>query len=153
MSEKILNDQGMSDELDTTARAEPISGKVAKVISVRRVALNIGKSSGVEAGMLFDIVAPGNLEIQDPETGEMLGTIRPGAKARVRVFSVSEKFSLASTYRIEAIGGLQLRGDLGLGSLRKIETFRTRDPLDSAFSEEGAYVAQGDTVVQVIDGT
>ncbi len=153
MSGKILNDQGISNgELGMTAQVEPIRGKVAKVISVRQVALNIGKASGVEAGMLFDIVAPASLEIQDPETGEMLGAIQPGAKARVRVFSVSEKFSLASTYRTEAVGGLRLRGDLRLGPLRKVETFRTRDPLDEAFSEEGAYVAQGDAVMQVIDG-
>ncbi|MYC33336.1 MAG: hypothetical protein F4X64_09180 [Chloroflexi bacterium] len=150
-----MNDQKTSEgSLDTADRLEPIRGKVARVISVRQVALNVGQSSGVEEGMLFDIVDPQQLEIRDPETNEMLGIIRPKAKARVRVFSVSEKFSLASTYRTESIGGLQLRGDVRMGGLLgRVETFRTRDSLAEAFSEEGAYVAQNDTVIQVINGT
>ena len=151
MSEEILSAQNICDgQPDEPAEINPIRGQVAKVISNREVALNIGKNRDVQEGMLFDIVVPGTLEITDPETGEVLGTVRPGRKARVRVFSVSEKFSLATTYRTESIGGIRLRGDLAFG--RRIEEFKTRDTLNEAFTDRAAYVTAGDPVVQVIEG-
>lgn len=152
MSEKTLSDQNISEsQPKAAAEIDPIRGKVAKVISSREVALNIGKTSDVQEGMLFDIVVPSTLEITDPETGEVLGTVQPRAKARVRVFSVSDRFSLATTYRTESFGGIQLRGDLAFG--RRVETLKTRDTLDEAFTDQGSYVTAGDRVVQVIDGT
>ena len=150
MSEKTLNGQGISETgAEMTDGIEPIYGKVARVISNRAVALNVGASNGVQEGMLFDIVVPSTLEISDPETGEVLGTVQPGAKARVKVYRVNEKFSLASTYRTESIGSLRLRGDLPFGM--RVETLNTRDTLHEAFTERGSYVTAGDSVVQVID--
>ena len=152
MSEKTLNGQGTSGtDSDMTARTEPIRGKVAKVISTRVVALNIGTNSGVQEGMLFDIVVAGTLEITDPETGEVLGTVQPSAKARVKVYRVNKKISLASTYRTESIGGLRLRGDHAFGI--RVETLHTRDTLHEAFSERTSYVIAGDAVVQVIESS
>lgn len=151
MSEEILSAQNTCDgQPDEPVEINPIRGQVARVISNREVALNIGKNREVQEGMLFDIVVPGTLEITDPETGEVLGTVRPGRKARVRVFSVSEKFSLAATYRTESIGGIRLRGDLAFG--RRIEEFKTRDTLHEAFTDRASYVTAGDPVVQVIEG-
>ena len=111
--------------------------------------MNIGGNSDVQEGMLFDIVVPETLEITDPETGEVLGAIQPKAKARVRVFSVSDKFSLATTYRTESIGNIRLRGDLPFGI--RVETLKTRDTLHEAFTEQASYVSAGDAVIQVID--
>ena len=72
MSEEILSDQNIEEaKPPEPAEMHPITGKVAKVISNREVALNIGKTGGVREGMLFDIVVPGSLEITDPETGEL----------------------------------------------------------------------------------
>ncbi len=131
---------------------EPIRGKIAKVISSREVALNIGKDCNVQVGMLFDIVVPGNLEIRDPETLEVLGSVQPRSKARVKVVSVEDKFAVAATYRKEYVGGpYRLLGDVRLGGDVRIETLRTREALDEAFSEKERYVATGDPVVQVID--
>ena len=152
MSEEILNDHNIEEAKPLeSVEMHPITGKVAKVISNREVALNIGKTGGVREGMLFDIVVPGSLEITDPETGELLGTVRPGSKARVRVFSVNDRFSLATTYRTTGFGGISLRGDLPFA--RQVETLKTRDTLHEAFTERAGYVTAGDPVVQVIDGT
>ncbi len=152
MSEEILSEQNFCDgQPKQPAEIDPIRGKVARVISNRTVALNIGENHDVQEGMLFDILVPGTLEIADPETGEVLGIVRPGTKARIRVLSVREKFSLAATYRTESIGGIRLRGDLAFG--RRTEEFKTRDTLHEGFADQASYVTAGDPVVQVIEGT
>lgn len=135
------------------ASIEPIRGKIAQIISSREVALNIGKNRNVQVGMLFDIAVPGNLEIRDPETREVLGSLQPKAKARVRVVSVADKFAVAATYRPESVNPLRLRGDVGFlfGTQTRTETLKTREALNENFSQEGGYVTIGDPVVQVID--
>lgn len=134
-----------------TTSTEPIRGKIAQVISSREVALNIGKNRNVQVGMIFDIVVPGNLEIRDPETREVLGSVQPKAKARVKVVSVADKFAVAVTYRTESVNPLRLRGDIAYAFGIRTETLNTRETLNDNFSQEGGYVAIGDPVVQVID--
>ena len=53
-------------------RAEPIRGKVAKVLNSREVALNIGEEQGVRIGMVFEILSPVGGVIEDPDTGDTL---------------------------------------------------------------------------------
>ena len=143
-----------------TTQSNAISGEVAKVISDREVALNVGREKGVEIGMLFDILVPGDLEIADPKTGEVLGRIeRHRAKARVRVASLEDRFCIARTYRTEQVnvGGPdalpKLRGDLNLQRwITGVEKIRTHEAIDSGgLTESERFVAVGDPVMQVSD--
>lgn len=70
-----------------------IRGQVARIVSNRQIALNIGTTHGVEAGMRFAIFAPSD-SIVDPETGENLGEFRH-RKATVVVTTVAERFCFA----------------------------------------------------------
>lgn len=158
MSEKILIDQKISEgDNEGTAQTKAIRGKVAKVLSDREIALNIGKAHNVVEGMIFDIIPSGaqDFEIQDPDTGEMLGIVRPKAKARVKVVSVNDKFSLAATYRLEVVEHFRLRGDLlpfTATAGRRVESFKTREASQTTLEQQATYVASGDVVVQVIGG-
>ena len=143
-----------------TIHAEPIRGKVAKVLSRREVVLNVGKAHNVELGMVFDILFQGYDEITDPDTGEVLGGIdRP--KARVKVATANEKLSIATTYRTEMVNvggsgglGIRLRGDLSLPALprweTRIEAFDTNEAPHEGWEEHDRLVSAGDPVVQVI---
>ena len=52
--------------------AQPIEGRVAKILDERTIVLNIGRTQGVTPGMIFCIYAPVE-EVKDPSTGESLG--------------------------------------------------------------------------------
>ena len=58
-----------------------IEGKIAEIIDTATVVINRGYKDGVEEGMRFIIYEPGN-EIEDPDTGESLGTFE-NVKAKV----------------------------------------------------------------------
>lgn len=52
--------------------------------------------------MRFDILDPEGENIEDPETGEILGSLKR-VKVRVEVIKVQEKLSVASTYKKKRI--------------------------------------------------
>ena len=146
-----------------TMNDEPIRGKIAKILSARDVALNIGEAQGVEAGMLFEIMYSKGYGISDPDTGEVIGSVEL-PKARVRVTRVYDNVSVASTYRSKRVnvGGT---APAGLGTaINRIfeppkweihyETLKTKGSFDSIaeeLDESDSYVDIGDPVVQVID--
>ena len=134
-----------------TTPAEPIRGKVAKILNSREVALNIGSDAGVLRGMVFEIRSPREEVIEDPDSGDVLGEVNL-PKTRVKVNRTSSKFSVAATYRskrvdVGDVGTLQppqwetryetlkLEGSFEIGS----------EPLDSWDS----YVKVGDPAIQV----
>ena len=141
------------------AQSEQIRGQVARVLSDREVALNIGREQNVEVGMLFDIMVPDDLEITDPCTGDSLGRIdRVKVKTRVKVSRVEDKFCIARTYRMERVnvGGAdvlpRLRGDLDLPRwITHVERIRTHEIPSDGLTESERYVATGDPVLQVLD--
>lgn len=144
------------------ANSNLLRGKVAKVLSRRQVALNIGRSDGVQEGMLFDIFVPGSDEIRDPDTGTVLGTVdRRKVKAHVKVTSLQDKFCVASTYRQERVnvGGLgpidivpRLRsfGEPPKWETR-IELFKSSEARQEPLTDDEANVSAGDPVVQVTE--
>lgn len=142
-----------------TVRTEPIRGKVAKILSDRKVALNVGRQHNVQVGMLFDILVPGVDEIKDPDTGEVLGLTDQGkTKAQVKVVSVEDKFSLATTFRETRVnvGGAGIENFIpNLFEpprwVTRVETIETREALDMRLTESERYVATGDPVVQVFE--
>jgi len=79
---------------------ELIKGKIAKIVTEHYVALNIGSDHGVVNGMKFAIRSP-SIPIFDPDSNQKVGEFS-FVKARVKVYKVSEKYSLAETYEMES---------------------------------------------------
>lgn len=140
--------------------SKTIQGKVARILNSRELALNIGTKQGVSIGMLFDVLDPKGEDIRDPDTHEILGSLqRP--KVRVKIISVQEFLSVASTYRSKEInvGGI---GDLvGSGRLssmllpakymKQYETLKTTEQTWEDLEEDMSYVKTGDPVISVRD--
>ncbi len=147
------------------AQTELIRGKIAKILSTREVALNIGKEDGVKPGMLFEILYATGLGIEDPDTGEDLGSVNV-PKARVKVTQVYDKLSVASTYRTKSVNvggvGVDTNSYRTLTAKlfqppkwkRRYETLKTKESFEHSaedLDEEDSYVIIGDPVVQVLD--
>ena len=152
---------------------QPIRGKVARVLSTREIAINVGAADGVTVGMYFNVIDPYYEDIEDPDTGEVLGSFeRP--KVGVQVIQVREKISMASTYReVEVnIGGSGKSGSLKALSpltaleaylgpfsrslmppnwVTKYETLKKTEKTDDRLDEEDSYVQVGDPVVQIFE--
>ena len=135
--------------------AEPIRGKVARVLTTREVALNKGSTDGVRSGMVFKILTPKGSEIEDPDTGEVIGSVEL-EKARVRVTSVQDRVSVASTFRTHRVNvggsGIALSGLFAPPKWEtRIETLRADENATEDMPEEESFVRTGDPVVQVLD--
>ena len=138
---------------------EPIHGKIARVIDPRKIALNVGKEDGVESEMEFDILSSVGLPIRDPDTGEQLGFVDL-PKARVKISSVYDKFSVAVTFRTQRVnvGGIGVVGALGTlfeppkweDRPETLKIKETDDDTDVESDEESNFVSIGDRVVQVL---
>ena len=138
-----------------TSVNEPIRGKVARVLSAREVALNKGSIDGVEIGMVFKILSPTGSPIQDPDTGELIGSVEM-EKTSVKVTSVQERFSVASTFRTYRVNV----GGTGLGFSRlfeppkwetQVESFETDETTEEGLAPEDALVKTGDPVIQDLE--
>lgn len=129
-----------------------IQGIVAGVINERELSINIGKKKGVKKGMMFKVLASEPLEIRDPETDEVLGTL-DREKVRVKVAEVHERFSLCRTFRTKMVGGFGMYGlDLGSSPREVTETLKADGAeYPPPLSEEDSYVKSGDRVVKVSD--
>lgn len=140
--------------------SKAIHGKVARLLNSRELALNIGSTDGVKIGMLFDVLDPKGEDIRDPDTQEILGSIKR-QKVRVKIISVQDKLSVASTYKATEInvGGT---GDFaGVGRIsamlmppkyvKSFETLKTTEQTWENLDESKSYVKTGDPVVSVID--
>lgn len=137
-----------------TTPAEPIRGKVAKILNSRELALNIGSDAGVKPGMVFEIRSPREDIILDPDTGDVLGEVNL-PKTRVKISRVAPKFSVAATYRSKRVdaGGVNTlqppKWETRYETLKKEGSFETgSEPLDAWDS----YVDAGDPAVQVSGG-
>ena len=141
-----------------TSESELIRGKVARILSSRELALNVGLERGVELDMLFDVLDPTSENIRDPDTRQVIGSLsRP--KVRVKIVDVQEKISVASTYRGKDVNiggtGPSLNAWATLLApprwVREFETLKTEEATWEDLKEEDSYVATGDPVVQVIE--
>jgi len=74
--------------------AEPIEGKVAKILDEYTLIINVGAAQGVRPGMEFVVFAPGD-EVVDPDSGESLGQWE-AVKARLAVQHVQEKLTVCA---------------------------------------------------------
>ncbi len=136
---------------------QPIRGKVARILNTRELVINVGANSGVVVGMYFDVLDPKGEDIKDPVTREVLGSLeRP--KVRVKVISVKERLSVASTYKKREVnvggGGWELTGMARLFMppkyVTQYETLKTTESTWEDLDEKESYVKTGDPVVQVL---
>lgn len=122
-----------------------IRGKVARIMSDKKIALNVGEKDGVAAGMKFVIFAPRD-EIVDPETGESLGGFRT-RKATVRVTMVSERFCFAGP-----VARSRLLSTLFNAGVGEIESVESPLPIDQSQVEpiaSGSSIRLGDVAEQL----
>ncbi|MDE0401003.1 MAG: hypothetical protein OXL96_24685 [Candidatus Poribacteria bacterium] len=73
----------------------PIQCKVAQILSGQELVITAGSEDGVEEGMIFHVM--GDLEVKDPDTGEVLDEM-PFVKVRLKASFVRPKISLAKTF-------------------------------------------------------
>ena len=76
--------------------AQPIEGKVAKLLDDQSLILNVGQNAGVTQGMVFCVFAPVD-EVADPETGESLGTWE-AVKGYVQATHPQERLTVCRAY-------------------------------------------------------
>ena len=128
-----------------------LEGKVAKIINVRELGINIGAREGVRQGMAFAVLAETPLRVEDPDTAELLGEM-DREKVRVKATEVFERFSICRTYETYEVPGLVPRFPLAV-QMFSTERVRTLDVKDSELppplAEEESYVKVGDRVRQV----
>ena len=129
---------------------KPIRGKVARVLNKHEIAVNVGTAHGVAVGMYFDVIDAHELDIKNPDTGEVLGSIERG-KIRVKIIYTQEKLSVAAAHpylsaRQMASSGYRSSRPLGpfAQSLISPET-------KESSKKEYSYANIGDAVAQVIE--
>jgi len=132
----------------TSTNSERIKGKVAAILSRRELILNIGSEDGVEIGMQFVILNNKGIDVTDPDTGKVLGTVEV-PKTVVKVVRVDgPHLSVARTFRT-------LRGTPGIfgsiaspisGTPDRPETLEITpgSSLKAELSEEESYIKRGD---------
>ena len=147
---------------------QALKGKVARILNAREIVINIGRNEGVEIGMYFNVLDPKGENIKDPDTHEILGSLeRP--KVKVRITSVQDRLSVASTFRKTEVnvggrGGSDsaiAASAFALGGLAelltppkvivKYETLKAPEHVVEALDERDSYVKTGDPVVQIIE--
>ncbi|WP_125591374.1 hypothetical protein [Amycolatopsis balhimycina] len=137
-------------------RSEKIRGKVAQILNSRQLVINRGSDAGVDVGMRFAILNSQGGQIPDPDTGEVLGFVDI-PKVFVKVVSVMEKLSVASTFRTFTTSGGALwagkalsAGQLFAEPVKSTETLRTEEATyKQELKPEDSYVHIGDPVVEV----
>lgn len=135
---------------------ERVHGKVASLISSRELTINRGSRHGVEIGMKFAVLDPAIGDVRDPDTGEVLGTLKR-EKVRVEVVSVEDKFCVARSYEqvrrgSSSLGGVAafLQATAGAGAPYRTKTFEERDAEWKHLDEARSYVKVGDPVEEIV---
>lgn len=136
-----------------TPDVEPIRGTVAALLNERELVINRGSEHGVAVGMKFRVMTKDDVVVDDPETGEPLGSIMR-IKVRVRADSVQDHMTICKTY--ETVGGSLLSRsifDTGLaGGAPKPRTLRTGDQgFLPPIAEKESYVEVGDPVEEILE--
>lgn len=141
-----------------------IEGKVAQVISERDVAINRGRSAGVEIGMIFRIMSPEPEAVYDPDTNQYIGKIDV-TKVEVEVVEVQESLAVCRTFKkvvtpgrparpgtISPFGALSqnIFGDPGTPESERYQTLRTDEEfVAKELDPDGSFVNRGDRVLEV----
>lgn len=143
---------------------EPIRGKVARVLNKYEIAMTVGTADGVTVGMCFDVMDAYEQDIEDPDTGEVLGSIER-SKIRVKVIHAQQKLSVAAAspyLSARQMSSSEIRSSGTLGPfarslmppawVTKYDTEEQKRKTKDSLKEEYSYASIGDPVVQVIEG-
>jgi hypothetical protein len=131
-----------------------LEGRVAAIVNVRELAINIGRDDGVQEGMIFAILAESPIQVRDPMTKRVLGNI-DREKVRVKATEVLPGFSVCRTYERVWRGRSSLKAALGTAAEifeggYQDKTLRVEDSeLPQPLPEDQSYVKVGDRVRQV----
>jgi hypothetical protein len=127
-----------------------IKGEVAAILTRRELVLNRGSDDGVREGMKFAVLNSKGLDVKDPKTGQVLGSVEL-PKVLVEVVRVQPHLSVARTFNKVKVTGLSALGGLfdptpasGIETLRSVEK-----PYEEELDEAESYVKRGDTAVEV----
>jgi hypothetical protein len=125
-------------------------GKVAAILSKRELILNLGHDDGVSVGMRFVILNKHGIDVTDPDTGEVLGTVEV-PKTVVKIVRVDgPHLSVGRTFRtIAERPGLLSLPDFA-GRPARVETLdiASGSSLKAELSAEDSYVKPGDLAVE-----
>jgi|SRR5215217_811802 len=144
---------------DTPTGTNPIEGQVAGVLTDRELIINVGGDQGVRLGTKFRVLASTPIEVADPETGEVLGTVAR-EKVRVRAVEVQPRLTVCRTYRVRTVPG----GPLFFNAAETLDRFmapprqipetlkaEAADYLQRELPEEESFVKKGDPIVQMFE--
>lgn len=127
-----------------------IRGKVAGVLSARELILNIGTENGVEIGMKFVILNSKGIDVRDPDTGKVLGTVEV-PKTVVKIVRVDgPRLSVARTFRtVKGTPGFLAMTSAITGTPDRPETLaiESKSDLRAELSEEDSLIKRGDLAV------
>lgn len=137
---------------------KPIEGKVAKILNSRELVINKGSKDSVSLDMKFDVLDFRGFDIKDPDTGGILGSVKK-PKVRVKIISVQENLSIASTYKksIYNVGGTGVNLSNFASVLMppkwvtEYETLKTDEATWEDIDEKDSFVKTGDLVVEVFE--
>jgi hypothetical protein len=136
--------------------ADPVRGKVARILNSRELVINRGHEAGVREGMRFAVLDTTGEGIKDPDTGEQLGSVQR-TKVQLEVTQVSDKMAVAKTYKYRSVnvGGTNYQlGDIAslfapARIVQRPETLKVEDADWEPLSEGRSFVKIGDPVVQI----
>lgn len=136
----------------------PIEGKVARILSTRELVINKGASDGVKLGMRFAILDTTGEGIMDPDTREILGSIRR-TKVEVEITQLDSRLAVARTFHHRTVNVGGTGGMSGVGALAgmftppkyvtRYDTFKLSDAKWEPLSEKDSVVEVGDPVVEI----
>ena len=138
--------------------SDPLRGAVAALLTNRELVINLGTEQGVTEGMRFAVLNSHGVDIHDPETSEVLGSVDV-PKVIVEAVRIEPRLTVARTFnkRRRNVGGSGGVSTLALSGLfeppkwvEEWETLRTTEkPQIKELPEEDSYVKIGDPVVEV----
>jgi hypothetical protein len=151
-----MTDDEAATERSGSAARPPIEGAVAKILTARELVINRGSKDGVEVGMKFQVLDPKAENVEDPETGNVLGSIdRP--KVEVETTRVADHLSIARTFHSQRqnLGGLSISAALArqfepIRLHERYETLRTDEATWEDLDESKSFVKTGDPVREII---
>lgn len=138
--------------------SERIRGRVARVLNSREIAINRGEEHGVTEGMRFAVLSDAGENIEDPESGEILGSVYR-AKIEVKIVTVKARLSIGRTFKVNRrnVGGQGI-GAMALGRafeppkwVEEHETLKTEETTWEDIDESESFVHTGDPVEQVLE--
>jgi hypothetical protein len=132
----------------TMSEDKRIRGKVAAILSKRELVLNVGADDGVRVGTRFVILNSKGIDVRDPDSGKVLGTVEV-PKTLVKVVRVDgPHICVGRTFRTVAATGFAALSSFS-GSAQKVETLdiESGSSLKAELSDEDSYVKVGDTAL------